>query len=200
MRKHAPCVICGGSIPAGVRERVRSCSKSCTIALRAAGNRKPRRPETTEQRRARFETHFAKASGCWNWNGANESKRGGYGLFWMLDDHRRASRVAYEIYVGPIPAGLHVLHKCDNPPCVNPDHLFVGTPLDNARDCSAKGRRRNVPSVGEKNGLARLTNEQARQIKTALTSGAKGRLLAKMFSVSESIISDIKRGKTWTRA
>lgn len=121
-------------------------------------------------------------------------------MFWMLDDHRRASRVAYEIYVGPIPAGLHVLHKCDNPPCVNPDHLFVGTPLDNARDCSAKGRRRNVPSVGEKNGLARLTNEQARQIKTALTSGAKGRLLAKMFSVSESIISDIKRGKTWTRA
>jgi hypothetical protein len=148
--------------------------------------------------RARFETHFAKGAGCWIWKGANENKRGGYGLFWLSGDHRRASRVAYEIYIGPIPAGLHVCHHCDNPPCVNPAHLFAGTAADNMRDCIAKGRHRNGPSPGETNGLATLTDAQARRIKDALATGERGRTLARLFGVSDSIVSDIKRGKTWT--
>lgn len=81
-------------------------------------------------------------SGCWEWQaGRNEH---GYGLFATRRSGRsRAHRVAYERFVGPIPEGLHVLHTCDNPPCVNPAHLFLGTVKDNSKDMMRKGRNRN---------------------------------------------------------
>ena len=81
-------------------------------------------------------------SGCWNWTGAIH--RNGYGKFGRRDGDRQrtdgAHRVAWEVLIGPIPDGLHVLHKCDNPCCINPEHLFVGTNQDNVDDMMAKGR------------------------------------------------------------
>lgn len=74
-------------------------------------------------------------AGCWEWQGSIQK---GYG-FWCW---KRAHRISWEMHRGPIPLGLHVCHKCDNPPCVNPDHLWLGTPRDNANDRDAKGRGR----------------------------------------------------------
>lgn len=76
-------------------------------------------------------------TGCWNWIKSVSNK--GYGWF-RQDGHELAHRWAYATFRGPIPAGLFVLHSCDNPKCVNPNHLFLGTNRDNIRDMVAKGR------------------------------------------------------------
>lgn len=88
---------------------------------------------------ARFWSKVAKGRGCWEWQ-SFRIRPGSYGIFW--DGTRRvvASRFAYEDVVGPIPDGQMVLHRCDNPPCVRPDHLFLGDAKDNATDMIAKGR------------------------------------------------------------
>lgn len=78
---------------------------------------------------------------CWEWlAGTQNRERGEYGKFWVDGDTVPAHRFAYEISKGPIPEGLFVCHSCDNPKCVRPDHLWVGTNEDNMRDCIEKGR------------------------------------------------------------
>ena len=98
----------------------------------------------------RFEEKFIPEpnTGCWIWMvGANKQ---GYGLFWADGRPTRAHRFAYAKYVGPIPDGLHVLHRCDVPSCVNPAHLFLGTNADNVADREIKGR--GNPPYGERHG------------------------------------------------
>jgi len=88
--------------------------------------------------KSRFEAHIVKSDGCWIWNGP--LFKSGYGRASSGKRKLRAHRASYELYVGPILDGMHVLHDCDNPPCVRPSHLFLGTHLDNMRDMEAKGR------------------------------------------------------------
>lgn len=134
-------------------------------------------------------------SGCWLWTGALSS--GGYGRFSSKRGGKhvmlQAHRVAWEIYRGPLRPGLCVCHRCDNPPCVNPDHLFVGTKKENSEDMARKGRSTH----GEKGPHARLTMKDALDV---LRSTASGAALAVKYGVSSATINDIRMGRTWVRA
>ena len=103
---------------------------------------------------------------------------------------KRAHRVAYENAKGPIPTGMLVRHRCDNPPCVNPDHLEVGTRADNMADMKARGRS----TFGERNGQAKLTVAQVQQIRTAALSTRK---MAAALGVSQTAVQQIRKGLRW---
>lgn len=108
-----------------------------------AGGARLRPPRLRPARRTTTERVIANlpavlGDGCWEWCGSRVGA--GYGRLIVEGQAIGAHRLAYEVFVGPIPDGLWVLHHCDNPPCVNPDHLFLGTALDNTRDMLAKGR------------------------------------------------------------
>lgn len=94
-----------------------------------------------------YEARVVRGLECWAWTGRKDAF--GYGVVQLGRGEPRtgAHRVSWELHVGPIPEGMQVLHHCDNPECTNPSHLFLGTPLDNMLDASAKGRL-NVPSKG----------------------------------------------------
>ena len=131
-------------------------------------------------------------TGCWSWTGARGPQ--GYGFIKRKDGTQlRAHRVSYELAFGPIPPGLQVCHRCDNPPCVRPGHLFLGTARDNAADMVAKGRA--ARNVGEQNGSARLTRAQVAQIRAATEHNGH---LAERFGVTPSAIGLIKRRQRWT--
>ena len=107
-----------------------------------------------------------------------------------------AHRVAWVKARGEIPAGICVLHRCDNPPCINVDHLFLGTQIDNILDCSAKGRNRTSRNVGEKQWKAKITEAVAREIK-ATKGTAPLRVLAEKYGMSKQGIWDIQNGRNW---
>ena len=130
---------------------------------------------------------------CWEWNSTRHKK--GYGVFLWNRKRARASRVAWQMTHGPIPSGMGVLHTCDNPPCCNPAHLFLGTQAANVQDMTKKGRR--VDHLGEAHGRAILTERKVRDIRAALNAGQSTTNIAKAFGVSLSTISGIKTRATW---
>lgn len=138
---------------------------------------------------------------CWEWNAARFEK--GYGAFRLGDRQTKAHRTGYELLVGPIPEGYYVCHTCDNPPCQNPRHWFLGTTGDNARDREAKGRgagARNLRVVhmrGETNGAAKLTEDDVRQIRSEQKRGVLQKELAERFGVSRAAICLIINRKHW---
>lgn len=139
----------------------------------------------------RFFSRFVKLdSGCWQWRAHTD--KDGYGVLPGDRQNTRAHRLSYEIHAGPIPNGLIVCHHCDNPGCVNPDHLFVGTQKDNAQDALKKKRH----YVGEKNGRSKLTEENVKEI---LNSNMNGQQLADKFDVTRSTINNVRRGETWQK-
>ena len=116
-----------------------------------------------------------------------------------------AYRVAWAAIHGPIPAGLVVMHRCDNPPCVNVGHLTLGTPSDNAKDRHAKGRdargHRNgvhkAPPLGERNGQARLTEAAVREIREAAAQGVPGSHMAARYGVHATTVQRVIKGTNW---
>lgn len=152
----------------------------------------------TDRERFKDKVVFAGVE-CWLWQGAR-FKNGGYGQFreYRKRNSARAHVFAWRLWRGAVPAGLYVLHKCDNPPCVNPNHLFLGTAKDNSDDCGRKGRNGTTrhPEIvrGARNGMAKLTDGAVRAIRK---STSKLRVAAKCYGVSESTISRIRLGKTW---
>ncbi len=145
----------------------------------------------------RFWRHVKKVEGdgCWEWQGCLYD--GGYGLFRLDGRNQRATRVAWLILHGPIPEGIKVLHTCDNPPCVRPDHLFLGTDADNARDKMLKGRARWGAHLGEANACAKLTAELVKTLRTEHAQGVSYRALARKYGLHYTTVGNIIRGETW---
>ena len=128
-------------------------------------------------------------AGCWVWMGATQVR--GYGEILSSNRKMLAHRASYEAFVGPIPKGMYVCHACDNVYCVHPNHLFLGTQKQNLQDMAAKGRS----TRGERNPQAKLTEEKVRAIRSSNSTSSE---LAKMYNVSVSNISSIKRKQRWT--
>ena len=131
-------------------------------------------------------------SGCWLWLAYVD--RNGYGQIQVDKKTRYAHQVSYELYVGPITEWMHVLHKCDNPCCVNPYHLFLGTHSDNIADIMKKGRS----PKGVKNGHAKLVESQIIKIRQQYETGNYSqRDLARKYNTAQHNISRIASGKRW---
>lgn len=150
----------------------------------------PMRP-TLQQR---FEAKISRepTSGCWLWLGAREAS--GYGQFSVGRRRMRAHRMAWILYRGDIPLGKFVCHHCDVPECVNPDHLFLGTPQENSNDMKRKGRHRR----GEQHHAARLTQNQVDEIRKLLKEGKLlQKEIAALYGICPEAVGNIKRGKNW---
>lgn len=169
-------------------------------------------------------------SGCWTWTATRLRGKFPYGRFVcrtmsVTCPTQLAHRVSYELSVGPIPHGMCVLHRCDNPPCVNPAHLFLGTYADNHADCKRKGR--NLKATGDKSGARlhpervvsgnrhwtrmrpesvlkgethgghKLTEDRVRQMRSLRDDGRTLRSLADAFGVSKKLVLNVTTGRTW---
>lgn len=144
---------------------------------------------------ALFETHVVRGDGCWIWMGARSAKS--YGTVFGHGSSRYAHRAAWELHFGPIPAGMFVCHHCDNPPCVRPDHLFLGTPSANMWDKVHKGRANTPTRVGEHNGFAKLTEADVREIRRRRATGETRVSVGLAFGIHEGTVKQITSRKTW---
>jgi hypothetical protein len=134
---------------------------------------------------------------CWLWIGSGEGR---YGRMYRKGKSPLSHVMSWEIHFGEVSKGLCVCHKCDNPLCVNPDHLFTGTQSDNLKDMTAKGRRAcgsAIANFGEKNGNCKLTQESVNRIKGRLKLKHTLKAIAADEGVHFSLISLIKNNKIW---
>lgn len=131
---------------------------------------------------------------CWPWIGARE--RAGYGI--LAREERglvhKTHRLSWQMANGPIPDGLFVCHRCDNPPCVNPAHLYVGTASDNATDRASRGRGRENRVRGEASPVAKLSDAQVIEIRRLVASGMTQQAVADRFGIVQPHVSRIVRG------
>jgi hypothetical protein len=199
------CAQCGGKfqIPAASGaayiEKRKHCSRKCKYASdrgKIAWNK-----GIKEDLATRFMKHVVvdHETGCWNWTGTKN--RAGYGSIQVNQYKRFAHRVSWEIHKGAIPPaeGYHghvVCHRCDNPPCVNPEHLFLGTQYTNMKDRDSKGRR--VAAVGSSHAMSKLTEVDVRAIRAMAETGRVSQFeLARSFKVSRGMISLVVNRKNW---
>lgn len=167
-------------------------------------------PGTDPELFARFMAKVETGAGCWGWDAAKT--KFGYGQLRVARHCVPAHRLSWTFFRGPIPAGLCVLHRCDNPPCCRPDHLFLGTKADNTADMISKGRRRGGGPSGEKSwsrnnpdrlargercGAARLTEGDVQTIRHLYDGGATLAEVGARFGVNLGTIWCIIHRKTW---
>lgn len=147
----------------------------------------------------RFISHIDKTPGhgpkgeCWLW--ASKRRKDGYGLFKVGNWRIRAHRAGYELLVGLFNEELFILHSCDNPPCVNPDHMRPGTSEDNIADMLS--RKRNRFAFGGRRPQAKLTETQVLEIQSLIENGGSNISIATRFSVRDTAISRIRLGQSW---
>ena len=140
----------------------------------------------------RFFSKIKKSNSCWLWQGGRWSQ--GYGRFKSRGIDLKAHRISYSIYKGEIQNGLLVCHYCDNPPCVNPDHLFLGTNKQNTQDMLRKGRH---SFTGSMNPKAKLKDQDIIEIRRMILEGIFQKEIGRKFNVSQATISDIKLRSIW---
>lgn len=155
-----------------------------------------------------FLSRVSKSDSCWLWTGA--MMKNGYGRLWHDWTMHLAHRVSWQLHIGPIKDGLWVLHRCDNPKCVRPAHLFLGLPRDNSADMVSKGRqnsptghrhrsRTHPESIrrGERCTTSKLTANDVLVIRANIDQSYSS--IAKAYGISLGTVGDIKRGERWKR-
>lgn len=150
------------------------------------------RPSNTPADFWRFVT---KSDGCWIWTGGACR---GYGLFKMGGRSYRAPKFSWRLAFGEVPPGLFVCHSCDNPACVNPAHLFLGTHDDNMRDMVSKKRATGCPLRGEQSPSSKLTSAQVIEIRAAKAAGMAYRPLCRLYGISYNTAWCVVNRRTWT--
>ena len=158
--------------------------------------RKPTPKKFTDEER--FWKYVEKTVTCWNWIGSKVFY--GYGQININGKPKRANRYSWEIHRGEIPKGINVCHKCDNPSCVNPDHLFLGSQKENMKDMYLKGREN--PPKGMRVYASKLNEESVIDIKNNYIIGSKDEktnssYFAKKYNVHRSTINCVGNGKYW---
>jgi hypothetical protein len=150
-----------------------------------------------KRRKAPFWERVKVSDGCWEWTGPKDMY--GYGLFYEGGRQKTTHRLSWTMHFGCIPPAMLVCHRCDNPACVRPNHLFLGTHQDNMADKIAKGRAAGGSSPGEANPLAKLTDDIVRTIRAEYLPGKRGHgsAAAKRFGVSISTVHLVLRNKIW---
>jgi hypothetical protein len=133
---------------------------------------------------------------CWEWTGDIFQRRGGYGRVELDGKSHRAHRASWLLHYGELPA-LFVCHHCDNPPCVRPEHLFLGTAADNHADMVAKGRWRPGSSPGALTSTAKLTDELVTRARADRAAGVPVPRIAKQLGVHRATVYDILSRETW---
>lgn len=148
----------------------------------------------SEKKRFLMRVGPATSTSCKEWTGSKNSSFG-HGQ-WRNEAGRieLTHRAAWRMFIGPIPDGMSVLHKCDNPACVNPKHLFLGSQSDNMHDMWGKGRANPKTRSGEKHAMSKLTEEAVLDIRGSQLSGVA---LAKLYGVSPTTICDVRKRRIW---
>tara|TARA_Y100000310_G_scaffold240365_1_gene244193 strand:+ start:516 stop:974 length:459 start_codon:yes stop_codon:yes gene_type:complete len=148
---------------------------------------------TNDELKQRFRSLDVGDNECWEWPWGRN--RLGYGGVQFNKKWHRAHRVAWILFVGPIPKDMFVCHHCDNPPCVNPNHLWIGSHRDNVDDMLNKGRSNN--HHGQNNPNARLTEDDVSEIKHRYDEGEYQYEIARVFGISQQHVSQITRDVRW---
>lgn len=197
------CEHCGGAFlpPYRVTAAYWARRRYCSIPCRNKARRGQPQPWNIGPRIPLEERFWAKVDErgpdeCWEWQGTR--LRQGYGVFMVSNTPRqlvRAHRTAYELVNGPIEAGRYICHHCDNPPCCNPRHLYMGTASDNARDRERRNRGGTQSRRGQQNGNAKLSDEQVAELRARYVAGGVSQTqLAKEYGVIQPHISRLVRG------
>lgn len=177
---------CGNTAIVAGRHLSSGASKSCGC-YRSEKIRKLRESEA-----APFETRVVRVpSGCLEWTGSRD--RRGYGTLRSKGIDRKAHRVAFEAAHGPIPEGMHVCHTCDNPPCCEPSHLFLGTPQQNSSDMATKGRS----AKGASNANAKLSGSIVQRIRRLAQDGMPQQKIADILGIHQTTVSRVVLRQTW---
>lgn len=182
---------CGNATPLASKHNPRRGVVKNLPQMYIAGHFNPKVVAKTLEEMFWFHCSPCDENECWEWQGPRNDDN--YGRLNFYGRVRGAHRYSYELHFGPIPKGFQVLHRCDNPSCVNPNHLFLGKPADNAADKVAKGRHPR----GEDCVRAKLTEEIVREIFRLREQGALQSEIAEKLGTSQKNVSSVLRRKSW---
>lgn len=172
----------------------RLCGCGCEARLSASNNGRFIKGHKGMSPKERFWARVKTTDGCWLWVG--NRGREGYGSIWVHGRAVRVHRFSWELHYGTIPHGMYVCHRCDNPSCVNPLHLFLGTHLDNMRDKMSKGRWRGHKICGEAHWNTKIGYKRAAEIRE-LAETMSARAIGRKFSLSHSAVMSVLNGTRW---